>query len=113
MSAKESPRLVNRNLNASRITLLARRPGGVTTKEIDGLPTSTIGKLMLELCAEKLIYQAKAHHRFCRYFGTPAEAQEWMETHTKPVKEPIVRTLAQPPSHGVCGARWAPDATVT
>ena len=109
MSAKESPRLINRNINAARVIALAQRPEGVITAEISsitgitGMKTSTIGRLMLDLCAEKLIFQAKAHHRFCRYFGTPAEA----------VKEPITQALAQPPAHVTCGGRWAPDATVT
>ena len=113
MSPKESPRLISRNLNASRVVMLARRPGGVTTAEITGLPTSTVGRLMLDLCAEKMIFQAKDNYRFCRYFGTPTEAEHWLATHTKQAKEPSARPLPQPPSHGTCGARWAPDAKVT
>lgn len=113
MTKKDSPRLVNRNCNAARITALAHRPGGMATKDIDDLPTSTIGKLMLELCREKVIYQAKTHHRFCRYFGTAAEALEWVATNIVHKQAPAVQQLSQPPSHGTCAGRWARDAIVT
>ena len=98
------------SLAADRITLLAHRPGGVAIKEITGIPYSTAGNTATKLHQAGIIFQGRVNYCQCRYFGTRAEADQWVKCWIKPVKMQPMRPVAQP----VTGAaRWAPDAVVT
>lgn len=100
-----------------RLLELARRPNGVSTTEVDGVPLKASGKVVARLCDAGKLFRGKLGHKTVRYFATAEAAEAYVKQHLAPTPYRIPGSAAPKGERytpewkgGNRKAWWSPDA---